>query len=69
MDQLNNFHLAATALHLEKGERELSHGVSLPATSFGASLRESAGEALINLGKRIKPAAPKAALKAQLLGR
>lgn len=71
MNQLSNLDLATTAaLHVEKGERSLSRGISMPARSFSASLRESAGEALISLGRRIKPAeTPKTALKPQLQGR
>ena len=76
MNQLSNLDLATTAaLHLEMGERELSRGISLPAQSVTSALRESAGEALISLGKRIKPSAadqpgtPKTALKPQWQGR
>jgi hypothetical protein len=70
MNHISNFDLAsAAALHLEKGERDLSHASSMPTHSFGSVLRESAGDALISLGKRIKPAASKAALKPQWQGR
>jgi hypothetical protein len=71
MNQLNNLHVVtAAALFLEKGEPDLTRVISLSGKPLGVSVRETTGEALISLGKRIKPATTgRAGLKHEWQGR